>query len=129
VEDDFVRDRAAGVTRRVSIGRRGRQANDHVVAPSISADGRFVAFSSWASTLVPGDSNGTYDVFVRDRRSGVTQRVSVCPAGVQANGHSNGAAISADGRHIAFASDATNLVAGDTNNEPDMFVRHQAAAG
>ena len=88
----------------------------------ISADGRFVAFSSYASNLVPGDTNGWYDVFIHDRQTGRTQRVSVSSGGAQGNGNSNSPGISADGRFFAFASAAGNLVPGDTNNLADVFV-------
>ena len=81
-----------------------------------------VAFTSYASNLVPGDTNGTFDVFVRDRRAGVTRLVSVGTAG-QANGGSADPAISADGRYVAFISAASNLVPGDTNGTFDVFVR------
>ena len=67
------------------------------ITPAISADGRFVAFDSLASNLVPGDTNGTNDVFVRDRRAGTTTRVSVSNTGAQGNGYSHKAAVSADG--------------------------------
>ena len=91
---------------------------------AISADGRFVVFASWASNLVPGDTNGTKDIFVRGMRSGITTRVSVATDGTQGNGWSGDSAISADGRYVAFDSWATNLAAGDTNHKPDIFVRH-----
>ncbi len=123
--DVFVRDRLAGVTRRVSVGAGG-QANSDSFGPAISADGRFVAFDSSASNLVVGDTNGTFDVFVRDRLAGVTRRVSV-GAGGQANSDSLSPAISADGRFVAFESNASNLVAGDTNATDDVFVRDRLA--
>jgi Tol biopolymer transport system component len=90
---------------------------------SVSADGRYVAFSSSASNLVPGDTNAKEDIFVRDRVAGTTQRVSISSAGVQADGNSTDASISGDGRYVAFQSGATNLVAGDTNGFGDIFVR------
>jgi Tol biopolymer transport system component len=88
-----------------------------------SADGRFLAFTSSASSLVPGDTNGVYDVFVHDRWRGTIERVSVGPGSVQGNGESGAATISADGRFVAFDSSASNLVPGDTNEEDDVFVR------
>jgi Tol biopolymer transport system component len=112
--DVFVRDRKAQVTRRVSVGPGGQQANGGSFSPAISADGRFVAFTSHASNLVPGDTNGADDVFVRDRKLQVTRRVSVGPGGQQANNNSYLPAVSADGRFVAFWSLAGNLVAGDT---------------
>ena len=123
--DVFVRDRATGTTRRISVARGGGQANGLSASPSLSADGRFVAFTSEASNLVAGDSNGQTDVFVRDRVAGVTRRVSVGPGGRQANGASSGASISANGRHVGFESSATNLVPGDTNGQTDVFVHDQ----
>jgi Tol biopolymer transport system component len=125
--DVFVRDRKLQVTRRVSVGPGGQQANGGGFEPAISADGRFVAFSSFASNLVAGDSNGTSDVFVRDRKLQVTRRVSVGPGGQQANDDSFFAAISAHGRFVAFDSRASNLVAGDTNGTDDAFVRDRMA--
>ena len=88
----------------------------------MSADGRFVAFESDASNLVAGDNNGSRDVFVHDRQTGTTTRVSVGTGGTQGNGDSVEADVSPDGRYVAFRSDATNLVIGDTNNAEDIFV-------
>jgi Tol biopolymer transport system component len=128
VEDIFVRDRAAGLTRRVSVGPGGRQANGASIIPSISGNGRYVAFMSDAANLVAGDTNNASDVFVRDLVAGSTRRVSVGPAGHQANGASGFSAISRDGLHVVFHSDASNLVAGDTNGALDIFVRDLSAA-
>jgi Tol biopolymer transport system component len=123
--DVFVHDRRTGVTKRISVDSAGAEGNGSSVRPSISADGRYVAFISFASNLVPGDTNEVNDVFVHDLRTGVTTRASVGFSGVQANGDSFGSApsISADGRRVAFGSGATNLVAGDTNGVSDTFVR------
>jgi hypothetical protein len=89
----------------------------------VAAKGRFVAFWSEVS-LVPGDANTQADVFLHDRKTGVTQRVSVRPAGGQANRDSFGRpAISATGGVVAFSSNATNLVPGDTNQTRDVFIR------
>ncbi len=109
-------------TERVSLTAAGGQAAGASHAPSLSADGRYGAFESSAANLVPGDTNGVSDIFVRDRVASTTQRVSVGSGGVEANGISREAAISADGRWVAFASAATNLVAGDTNGRSDVFV-------
>lgn len=116
---------SSGVTSRVSVGRGGVQANAASGGPAISAHGRYVVFSSWASNLVPGDTNPWYavDVFVRDRGAHVTWLVSIGPDGAQSNGRSgNGFAISPHGRYVAFDSYASNLVAGDTNGTSDVFV-------
>ena len=123
VEDVFVRDRRGGTTERVSVDSAGVQGDSFSEFPTISADGRCVAFVSYATNLVPGDTNGAYDVFVRDRPAGTTERVSVDSAGLQANDNSFFASISADGRYVAFVSHATNLVPGDTNGAADVFVR------
>src|SRR5215813_8861590 len=119
---------AAGSTTRVSVDSAHRQANGPSSAAAISADGRFVAFESNATNLVPGDTNGLTDIFVNDHGAGGTIRASVDSLGRQANGPSFNPAISADGRFVAFESDATNLVAGDTNGKRDVFV-HDVTAG
>jgi Tol biopolymer transport system component len=128
--DVFVRDRQTGATERVSVGKNKTQANASSSAPSISADGRFIAFASGASNLVPGDTNGATDVFVRDRLAGTTERVSISSTGEQNNdpaAFSTSPDISADGRFVVFASTAVNLVEGDTNGVRDVFVRDRLA--
>ncbi|MHC4845628.1 MAG: TolB family protein [Planctomycetota bacterium] len=107
---------------RVSVSSEGKQGNALSRGPAISADGRVVAFVAAASNLVPDDRNGSDDVLVRDRTTGETVRVSVSTQGVEGNLESVSPAISDDGRVIAFQSDATNLVPGDTNGFPDVFV-------
>ena len=116
-----------------AIGNGSSVAGDHLGDyGDMTPDGRFVVFASGASNLVVGDTNGVGDVFVRDRRSGVTERVSVGPKGVQGNGDSNflglstAPAISDDGRFVAFKSDASNLVKGDRNQLTDVFVHDRA---
>jgi len=104
--DVFVRDRQTGRTMRVSVASDGAQGNGHSFSPSISADGRYVAFYSYADNLVAGDTNSCYDVFVRDRQTGRTTRVSVASNGKQGNGSSDYPSISADGRYVPFESDA-----------------------
>ena len=121
--DVFVRDRQTGKTARVSVDSHGAQGNGDSEGPSISADGRFVAFYSFASNLVAGDTNGVINVFVRDRKTGKTTRVSVNSHGAQTKRDSIVRAISADGRFVAFDSTASNLVGGDTNGVDDVFVR------
>jgi len=118
---------AAGVTTLVSVSNAGGPGNRQSQDAVISADGRYVAFTSGASNLVPADTNGSFDVFVRDRQAGTTRRVSVAGTGRQGNSHSGGTAISSDGRYIAFSSDATNLVPGDTNQVADIFLRDMQA--
>ncbi len=120
--DTFVHDRQTGTTERVSIATGGAQATGNSINPAISADGRFVTFDSAASNLVSGDTNGFDDIFVHDRQTGTTERVSVATGGAEADGASSDPAISADGRFVAFWSFATNLVAGDTNTNSDVFV-------
>ena len=122
VIDVFVHDWKTGQTTRVSVASDGTQANDFSDAPSISASGRYIAFQSAASNLVSGDTNGTGDIFVHDRVSGQITLVSVASDGTQANSASQHAAISANGRYVAFQSDASSLVSGDTNNTHDVFV-------
>jgi Tol biopolymer transport system component len=125
--DVFVRDRRAGTTLRVSVRTNGVQTNNNCENPRISADGNVVAFDSEATNLVAGDRNGASDVFVHDLTTGITSRVSLTSASGESNGDSYLAAISSDGRYVAFESSATNLVSGDTNGAPDIFVRDRVA--
>jgi Tol biopolymer transport system component len=99
------------------------QANDRSFSPSLSADGRFAAFMSRASNLVPDDTNGVDDIFVRDRQSSGIVRASASAGGEQGNGRSDSPAISGNGQFVVFASQATNLVPGDTNDSMDVFVK------
>jgi hypothetical protein len=124
--DAFVHDHQTGVTSRVSVGPGGAQANSNSYVPVISADGRWVSFVSFASTLVASDTNGTADVFVHDRLTATTTRVSIGAAGAQGNQVSDFPAITADGRAIAYYSSASNLVPGDTNTVADVFVTANA---
>ncbi|HVM96799.1 MAG TPA: hypothetical protein VMT89_10435 [Candidatus Acidoferrales bacterium] len=117
--DVFVRHRAAGITERVSLNAFAEQGNDDSVNPSLDASGRLVAFQSLATNLVPNDTNGVSDIFVKDRISGLIERV--CDS-VQANAASSLPAISGDGQVVAFTSAANNLVPGDNNNRLDVFV-------
>lgn len=120
--DIFVHDRETGMTSRVSVSSGGEQAKATSRSPSISADGRYVAFDSGALNLVLGDTNRAVDVFVHDRQTGQTTRVSISSSGEEGDDISAGPSISADGRFIAFGSSAFNLVAGDTNGWGDIFV-------
>src|SRR5439155_1023731 len=110
-------------TERVSVASDGTPGNGNSLYPSISADGRFVAFESDATNLVAGDASGVVVVFVNDRLTGATERGSVASDRTQGNDTAVvGVDISADGRFVAFLSDATNLVAGDVNGAADVFV-------
>ena len=126
--DIFVRDRTNRIIERVSISSDADEGNGPSYSPSISADGRYVAFTSWSSNLVEGDTNGTLDVFIRDRLTETTRRVSVSSAGAEGNQSSSDSAISADGRTVVFNSSASNLVSGDTNRWVDTFV-HDLVTG
>ncbi|MCP9495515.1 MAG: immunoglobulin domain-containing protein [Pyrinomonadaceae bacterium MAG19_C2-C3] len=119
----FVRDMLTGVTTLVSVNNIGAGGDHQSFNASISADGRFIAFSSFASNLVADDSNYAKDVFVRDMQTGVTKLVSVNNAGTGGNYYSFNASINADGRFVAFSSDASDLVANDTNGVADVFIR------
>lgn len=122
-QDVFVRDLQNKKTTCVSVSSSGVMANSYSQVPSISASGRFVAFWSVASNLVAGDTNKEGDIFVHDRNTGQTTRISVSSSGEQANNASSPhLAISGNGRFVAFQSIATNLVDEDTNNIGDMFV-------
>ncbi len=122
--DIFVRDTLTGTTMLISMDSNGVQGNGDSYRPSISADGRYVAFYSHASNLVSGDTNGYADIFVRDTHAGTTTRLSVDSDGVQGNGDSFLSSISGDGLYVAFYSQASNLVSGDTNGYADIFVRN-----
>jgi Tol biopolymer transport system component len=123
VDGIYVRDRRVGTTTLASVSSDGRRASSFLELARISGDGRYVVFGSDASDLVPGDTNGTFDAFLRDLRAGRTTRISVSTRGRQANGESVAQSISADGMRIGFSSTATNLVARDTNGVTDVFVR------
>jgi Tol biopolymer transport system component len=114
-----------GETRRVSVASNGAEVDEWVemfAEPAISADGRWVAFESFASHLVTGDTNDSSDIFVHDHQTGETRRVSVASSGSEGNGSAHNPAISADGRWVVFDSFASNLVPGDTNGIDDVFV-------
>ena len=114
---------ADGDDRGVSVDSSGVQGNGQSYTPSISGDGRYVAFYSTASNLVSGDTNNVYDAFVHDRQTGTTSSASVDSSGVQGNGQSYIPSISGDGHYVAFYSTASNLVSGDTNGTNDTFVK------
>ena len=126
--DVYVHDRSTGITERVSVDSTGGQGDGNSYEPSLSADGRYVAFESWASNLVAGDTNKVGDVFVHDRSTGTTERVSVHSSGAQAWAACNSPTISGDGSVVAFLSGANGLVTGDTNHRYDVFV-HDRATG
>jgi len=101
----------------------GVQGNSSSSSPSISADGRYVAFRATATNLVAGDTNGQGDIFRKDFQTGALAMVSTSASGALSNGNSDRTAMSADGRYVAFVSGASNLVAGDTNGINDVFVK------
>lgn len=120
--DVFLHDQLTGQTRRVSVASGGAQGDADSLNPSIAANGRFIAFESYATTLVSDDWNGAFDVFVHDRQTGETTLVSRSSLGVQGNSVSHSPAISGDGRYVAFLSHASNLVTGDANGVTDLFL-------
>ena len=122
--DVFIRNLQTGTITRVSTDREGREVFGDSILPTISADGRYVAFQGAANGLVPDDMNDLTDVFVKDLQTGNVTRVSTAGDGSQADDHSYQPAISGDGRYVAFYSAASNLVAGDTNLQLDVFVKN-----
>ncbi|MRI56174.1 hypothetical protein D8770_19745 [Methylobacterium sp. DB1607] len=108
----------------VSTAADGTQANAPINSVSIADDGRAVVFSTTASNLVPNDTNGFTDLFLKDLSTGAIARVSTAADGSQSNGNSIDAVMTADRRFVAFQSAATNLVAGDTNGNSDIFVKN-----
>jgi Tol biopolymer transport system component len=128
IGEAFVRDLVAGTTERVSVSTSGAEGNNLSGPAVLSAGGRYVTFDSYSTNLVPGDTNGFVDVFVRDRLLGTTERVSVDSAGVQADGYTSSTSISSDGRYVAILADAQNLVPADTNGLLDQFVHDRLGA-
>jgi len=127
----YLRDRLAGTTEVLTVTLAGgphEAIQFDVGGSSITPDGRYVAFDSAAGDLVPGDTNGVFDVFVRDRLLGTTERVSVSSSGIEGNGWSVLPVISPDGRWVAFESTASTLVPGDANGSTDVFL-HDRASG
>lgn len=123
MENVFIRDRVAGITEMISVASDETLANDHSGAGiSVSADGRYVVFDSGATNLVNGDTNEAGDVFLRDRQTGITTRISVASDGTEANSGAWGPSISSDGRYVVFNSGSDNLVPNDTNECSDVFV-------
>ena len=127
-ENVFLRDRQAGTTILVSINAAGTAGGNGDSWPgAISSNGQFALFVSSAPDLVAGDTNGATDIFLRDMAHGATTLVSVSTNGSSGNGESREATMTPDGRYVAFVSAATNLVAGDNNRIPDIFVRDMQA--
>ncbi len=123
LRDVFVHDRHTGQTQRVSVASDGTEANGHSEWPSISGDGRYVAFESGARNLDSlSELSERFDIFVHDRWTGETRRVSVTAGGTLGNGFSQQPAISSNGRYVAYSSSSSNLVPGDTNGVSDIFV-------
>jgi Tol biopolymer transport system component len=125
--DVFVHDRQTGTTERMSVDSSGIQGDSISRAPSISGDGRYVAFESYASNLVPTDTNGAADVFVHDRQTGTTLRASVSTSGAEGDLQSIQPAFARGSGFVAFVTEATNLVPGDVNASYDILVRNLAA--
>lgn len=121
--DIFLYDRKKGSTERVSVSPDGEEANDASIEPDISADGRYVIYSSVASNLAPGDDNNDLDAFIFDRKKGTTELISAAPDGTAGNGGSVAFGVSANGRYVGFYSLASDLAPGDDNNAIDVFVR------
>lgn len=123
--DIFVRDLQTGITNRISVSSGGEQVNGHNWMGDISSDGGIVVYTSSASNLVPGDTNGCKDIFLYSTFAGTTRRICGW-SGMQGNADSENPSISADGRYVVFESDASNLVAGDTNGIRDIFLYDSA---
>ncbi|HEX9824341.1 MAG TPA: hypothetical protein VGB51_08120 [Actinomycetota bacterium] len=126
--DVYVHDRLTGETERVSVSSSGEEGNGNSGVGDISGDGRYVLFQSDATDLVPGDTNGARDVFVHDRLTRTTDRITVAGDGAEGDGDSFPSSITPDGRLIGFGSQASNLVTGDQNGWSDPFVRDRGPA-
>jgi Tol biopolymer transport system component len=125
-DDVFVHDRRTGRTNRVSVSSDGDEADGDSVEASISPGGRYVAFASSASNLVTGDTNATWDIFMHDRKTGITERISVSSSGEETDLGSSWPSISTAAHFVTFTSAATNLVPNDTNAADDVFVRNRS---
>lgn len=120
--DIFLYDRQTDTLTRISRASDGTPANGDSLSPVVSNDGQWIVFASQADNLVAGDTNGVSDIFLHHITAGLTRRLSTAQDGTPGNGRSFGPSMSVDGRFIAFASEADNLVFGDTNDVTDMFV-------
>jgi len=127
-KDVYVWDRQTATGEIASVGMGASPTDGDSFRNSISADGRYVAFESLATNLVPGDVNGKSDIFVRDLQTDTTECVSLASGGIPSDGDSDHPSMSADGRYVAFVSGATDLVSGDTNGHTDVFV-HDRQSG
>src|SRR6185436_4972826 len=127
-EDIFLFDRQTSTRTRVSVGPGGAQSSRDSGFSRISGDGRYVAFESLADNFVSGDTNGTWDIFLRDTMSGTLQCLSL--AGSQtANDESHSPVLSSDGSLVVFTSLASNLAASDTNEVNDVFLWQRGVSG
>jgi Tol biopolymer transport system component len=125
-EDVFLRDIQMGTTSLVSAMYNGSpQPNKPTAQPSISKDGRYVAFTGWSDQIVPGDTNSATDVFLRDMQLGTTKRISINSKGQQGNFDSQHPDISSDGKYIVFSSFANNLIRFDPNLQQDVFIHYR----
>lgn len=123
ITDVFVKDRATGETKLLSVNTAGTAGNGISRDPVVSADGRYVAFQSAATDLVPNDNNGRVDLFVYDTSVNRMHLASATPVGVSGSGDSFAPAFSLDGGKLVFVSTADNLTSNDTNGTSDVFVR------
>ncbi len=121
--DILVKNMSTGAVERISVGLEGAEPDGNSRYPAISSDGRYVVFVSYASNLVEDDTNLVSDIFIYDRQTDTMERISTASDGTESNGQSLWPSISADGRYVAYHSEASNLVIGDTNALPDSFLR------
>ena len=127
--DDYIKDTLTGITTLASADSSGVTGANYADPnpPAISGDGRYAVFTSNASSVIAGDTNGTTDLFMKDSVTGATTRISTDSGGAQANGPSlAGYAVSGDARYVAFTADATNLAPGDTHATSNVFVKDRA---
>ncbi len=131
--DVFLRDRQLSLTERVSVSSSGAQAaytGPTIIVPTVSANGRYVCFNSWAVDLVPNDTNMVADIFVRDRWKGITELVHMSSSGIQANNWANSASMTSNGRYVIITSRADNLTSTvDTNLDWDVFLHDRMTGG
>ncbi|MDO8413663.1 MAG: SBBP repeat-containing protein [Gallionellaceae bacterium] len=128
-DNNGIFDEVSAITYRIGVGIADRNITGHDYLPNVSGDGHYVAFISPASKLVPGDTNGVADIFIYDLQRGKLTRLDVVPKGSQANGNVWEVTLNLDGRYVAFASAASNLVANDDNDTADIFVHDRDPDG
>ena len=123
LKDVFRKDISTGIIHRLTMSFDGVETSGDNSVPSVTPDGRYMVFSSFARNLTSNNTNSQRDIFLRDLVTGAITRVSVGRDGIEANGNSDNSTLSTDGRYVVFQSNASNLVGGNTNGTTDIFYK------